>query len=259
MHWPMKRVGLLALGAFFLTACASTPERVESPGVEPEGAMDVELEAGLPVERPAGLAQAARDHGLIELEVVGQPPYTEADVHFMQMMIVHHEQALEMAEMAPERSARDDVKLLAERIRMAQADEIAFMQHWLRARGHEAPGVDRTGLDPDHAAHHDHAAHQDHAAHRDHAAHHDDHADMPGMLSPEQLEALAAASGEAFDRMFLEFMIFHHEGALVMVHELFEAPGAGQEGMIAPLAMHIESDQTIEIERMRRMLERGGS
>lgn len=82
---------------------------------------------------------------------------------------------------------------------------------------------------------------------------------MPGMLSPEQMEALAEASGAEFDRLFLEFMIFHHEGAILMVQELFDSPHGGQESEIYQFAAHVDSDQRIEIDRMLTMLARGAS
>jgi uncharacterized protein (DUF305 family) len=191
------------------------------------------------------------------------PAHVEADVHFMQMMIGHHAQALEMAALASERSAREDVKLLAHRIHLAQFDEIGLMARWLRDRGERIPEEARVaGIDPggdDHADHavDPHAGHpaSHHGAHHgaDHADPHEPH-DMPGMLTPEQLAELAAASGEAFDRLFLEFMIFHHEGAILMVRELFASDAGGQEGEVYQFAAHVDSDQRIEIERMRQML-----
>jgi uncharacterized protein (DUF305 family) len=126
--------------------------------------------------------------------------------------------------------------------------------------------------DADHAGHAAHDAHAGHGAptapadpHAGHAmgemdttaAH--DHASMPGMLSPEQLAQLAASEGEAFDRLFLEFMIYHHEGAILMVRELFNSEAGGQEGEMYQFASHVDSDQRIEIERMLGMLAIYGS
>jgi uncharacterized protein (DUF305 family) len=158
--------------------------------------------------------------------------FTPADVRFMQGMIGHHAQALEMAALLPERTSRDDMRLLAKRIELSQADEIAMMRHWLEARGQEVP-------DPH--AHHSGAGASGGAM-------------MPGMLTSEEMSQLAAAKGDAFDRLFLELMIKHHEGALTMVKELYARPGAGQESEIYAFASDVDADQRMEIERMRGML-----
>jgi uncharacterized protein (DUF305 family) len=165
-------------------------------------------------------AQAATDHSKIR--------FTDADVRFMQGMIGHHAQALEMTALLRSRTARDDMKLLARRIDDSQADEIKLMRRWLEVRGQQVPGEH---------AHHAPAAHL-----------------MPGMLTAEEMAQLAAARGPAFDRLFLEFMIKHHEGALVMVKELFAAPGAGQEPEIFAFASDVDGDQRMEIARMGVML-----
>ncbi len=192
------------------------------------------------------------------------PSHVEADVHFMQMMIAHHAQALEMAALAPERSERADVRLLAHRIHLAQFDEIGLMARWLRDRGETVPVEARiAGVEVAEPADAGHDA-QAHHGHHGHDAGHDadagehDHDAMPGMLTPEQLAELARASGAEFDRLFLEFMIFHHEGALAMVQALFSSDAGGQEGEVYQFAAHVDSDQRIEIERMRQMLVRGG-
>lgn len=159
--------------------------------------------------------------------------YTLADVRFMQHMIGHHAQALVMAELVPDRTSRPEMLLLAERITVSQQDEIAQMQRWLRARNEEVPPPDA----------HVHAA-MGHGQL------------MPGMLTQQELDALARASGSAFDRLFLELMIKHHDGALVMVRDLFRQPGAGQEAELFVLAADVEADQTAEIRRMRMLLDR---
>ncbi len=195
------------------------------------------------------------------------PTHAPADVSFMQMMIGHHAQALEMSELVPDRSTRADVRLLAHRIHLAQFDEIALMAQWLHDRGEAVPPEAAVAWrEPDahaghgdhHAGHHPPPAPDPHAGHGDHAGH-ADHAGMPGMLTQAQLDELAAASGPEFDRLFLEFMIFHHEGAIQMVQELFASPDGGQEGEVYQFAAHVDSDQRIEIERMRMMLARGDS
>lgn len=146
-------------------------------------------------------------------------------------MLAHHAQALVMTELVPTRTTRDDLRMLAERIDVSQQDEIATMQRWLQARGEDVPS-----MDAEHAA----------------AGH---HAMMPGMLTRAELDRLAASSGAAFNRLFLEFMIRHHEGALVMVSELFAAQGSGQEPELFSLASDIDADQRADIMRMRRLLD----
>ncbi len=169
--------------------------------------------------------------------VIARDRHTEADVRFMQNMIAHHAQALEMSSLAPERAHRDDIRRMAHRIEVSQAAEISLMKRWLERRGEEVPD-----LDAPHGAH----------------AHHGHAELMAGMLTPEQLEELASATGPEFDRLFLQFMMYHHEGALQMVEELFSIPGAGQETEIFRFASHVDSDQRIEIGRMSRMLNADG-
>jgi uncharacterized protein (DUF305 family) len=156
--------------------------------------------------------------------------YTAADVRFMQGMIAHHGQAVLMTSLVPGRTTRNDLRLIAQRIDVSQQDEIVMMQGWLRARGEEVPAAD--------AGHHHHGG------------------PMPGMLTPEEIARLTAASGAEFDRLFLEGMIRHHEGALTMVAELFGTPGAGQESQIYQFASDVDADQRAEIARMRGVLNR---
>ena len=165
----------------------------------------------------------------------GRPAYTKADVEFMQGMIAHHAQAVVMARLANSNGARSDVRVLAGRIDVAQRDEIDLMQRWLRDRRENAP-------DP--LAHHDMPGHQMSAM----------GPMMPGMLSAEQMSQLEAAKGPEFDRLFLTFMIQHHEGAITMVQRLFSSPGAGQDVVVWQFASEVEADQSTEIERMRTML-----
>ena len=150
----------------------------------------------------------------------------EADVMFSQEMIPHHQQAVDMADLAldPARGASPAVQDLARRIRAAQAAEIADMRAWLGEWGAPAAGGGHMG---------------------------DDHAGM-GMLSEEQLQALAAAEGAAFDRLWLEGMIEHHEGALVMASHIAER---GEDPRVAELSASIDETQQAEIDEMRRLLE----
>jgi uncharacterized protein (DUF305 family) len=191
------------------------------------------------VVRPGAPGEPSRNLSPSDLEPMASPLHTDADVRFMQMMIEHHAQAVEMTALVPERTNREDMRLLARRIQASQADEIAWMERWLETRGASVPEV------------------EDHHAHHAHHAHPADHGDMPGMLSREELDQLAAARGTEFDNLFLEFMIFHHRGAILMVEELFSSEGGGQDGETYGFATHVESDQRIEIDRMRRMLAAG--
>ncbi|AHG89745.1 protein of unknown function DUF305 [Gemmatirosa kalamazoonensis] len=171
-----------------------------------------------------------------------------ADVRFLQGMIGHHAQAIEMAALVPSRSTRDDMKLLAERIDVSQHDEIATMQRWLSAHHQTVPPLDA------HAGH-DVAAMKDMPGmpgmtHDSSAA----MAMMPGMATPAQMDSLRAARGAAFDRLFLTYMIRHHEGALTMVAQLFASKGAAQEPAVFQLASDVDTDQRAEIARMRALL-----
>jgi uncharacterized protein (DUF305 family) len=161
--------------------------------------------------------------------------YAEADVRFMTGMIGHHAQAIVMSRLVPTHGASPSLVTLAGRIINAQQDEIANMQQWLRDRGQPVPEVHITET-----------AVMVHGA--DHAMH------MPGMLTPEQLRQLEQARGSEFDRLFLRFMIQHHQGAVTMVHELFKAGGAGQDDAVFKIASDIQADQTTEIARMEKML-----
>jgi len=155
------------------------------------------------------------------------PKPVPAEVEFMQGMIGHHAQAIEMTALLYTRTNRADMKLLAERIDVSQADEIKMMKQWLEARGLEIPSEH---------------------------AHHMGGPLMPGMLTAEQMTKLAAAKGDEFDRLFLEAMIFHHEGALTMVAKLIATPGAAQGGEIYDFASHVDTDQKMEISRMTALL-----
>ncbi|HWP37934.1 MAG TPA: DUF305 domain-containing protein [Gemmatimonadales bacterium] len=162
----------------------------------------------------------------------GRPPFSPADVQFMTGMIPHHAQAVLIAGWAAAHGASPAVRVLCERIVVAQRDEIAFMQRWLRERNQPVP--------PEDASHHMAAG--------------ADHALAPGMLTGEQLMRLDAARGAEFDRLFLMYMIQHHEGALTMVDRLFASQGAAQDDDVYKLAADIHADQVTEIERMQAML-----
>jgi uncharacterized protein (DUF305 family) len=163
-------------------------------------------------------------------------PHTEADVRFMSDMIAHHGQALVMAGWAPTHGASPTVRTLAERIVSGQHDEIALMQQWLQDRK-EPRAADTSSHSP--GPGHGHSGHD---------------AAMPGMLTQAQLEELNRARGVEFDRLFLQYMIQHHRGALEMVDRLFATPGAAREESTFKLANDVSADQSSEITRMERML-----
>lgn len=195
-----------------------------------------------PAGRPTGSADASG--GSAAATGGERPQHTEADVRFMQGMIAHHAQALVMTALVPERAGSDDIRALAERIEVSQRDEIALMQRWLRDRGEAVPSPE--------AGMHEHAVdHPDMPGMSGEGGH--EHL-MPGMLTEEELARLARAKGTEFDRLFLEFMIQHHEGALTMVAQLLATPGAGQEPAIFRFASDVNADQRMEIRRMRAML-----
>lgn len=172
--------------------------------------------------------------------------YTTADVVFMQGMIGHHAQAVVMGKMAVSHGASANVALFCKKVIISQRDEIGLMQTWLTDRGEKAP-------DPEAMASHEMAGHEM-AGHDIAGMTTDDHAMMPGMLTPAKLAQLDKARGTAWDRLFLTFMIQHHEGALVMVKTLFDAPGGGQGPEIFGYATGVDADQRGEMERMQKML-----
>lgn len=176
----------------------------------------------------AAIAQARADSA--------RYPYTDADIKFMSGMIPHHAQAIVMAGWAPSHGASPSVQTLCARIINAQRDEIHLMQTWLRDRQQPVPQPDSTGT-----------VMMEMNGMRMAMV-------MPGMLTPEQMKQLNAAHGEDFDRLFLQFMIQHHHGAVSMVQDLFASNGAGQDLVVFKLATGINVDQTTEIARMQRML-----
>ena len=164
------------------------------------------------------------------------PPLSHADVEFMQGMIMHHSQAVEMTAMIPSHTENKDLGSLGARISSSQSDEIKLMQRWLAARGEPIsmamegmPDMDKSGQPM---------------------------ALMPGMLTPEQMEALRKAKGAEFERLFLTGMIQHHNGALIMVKDLFDTAGAGQDADIFDFATDADNTQRAEIKIMQSMLEK---
>lgn len=163
------------------------------------------------------------------------PPRSPKDTEFMQQMIMHHAQAVEMTALIESRTQNRELRLLGARISQSQSDEMKFMKRWLDARGEpvsppqaETPGMKMTS--------------------------HKHHPLMPGMLTAKQMEALSKAKGAEFDRLFLKGMIQHHNGALTMVRELFETAGAGQDAELFNFATDVESGQRAEIKIMQTLL-----
>ena len=162
----------------------------------------------------------------------------EADVSFMQGMIHHHAQAVEMVDLLRTRGQSKELQAFGERISISQTDEIKYMKQWLEERGQPVmPG------------HMEHMPGMDHTKMMAMPL-------MPGMLTPEQMETLAKAKGAAFDHLFLTGMIQHHNGALIMVDDLFNTPGAGQDPVLFDFATDIDNTQRAEIEIMRGMLQK---
>jgi len=162
-------------------------------------------------------------------------PYTQADIDFMSGMISHHAQAIVMAGWADSNQAGPSIKVLCGRIMNAQKDEIRILQGWLRDRNQVVPEPRATGMRMK-----VNGVEQDML--------------RPGMLSPEQMDALHRAKGPEFDRLFLHDMIQHHKGAVTMVKELFASYGAAQDDIVFKVASDINVDQTTEIARMEKML-----
>jgi len=176
---------------------------------------------------PAAIARAQADSA--------RNPWTAADVRFVSGMIPHHAQAIQMARWAATHGASGPILTLAGRIINAQQDEIAVMQHWLRDRRQPVPEARPTGMrmvmD---GTEHDML--------------------MPGMLTEDQMRRLDEARGPEFDRLFLSFMIQHHQGAVSMVKDLLANEGAAHDDTIFKLAADINDAPTTEIARMQQML-----
>jgi uncharacterized protein (DUF305 family) len=219
------RSGLMAgstlAGLFSLPVCAQQADRATPVVVQP----------GAPGQPTRTLPPSTR---------ATLPPDSPADARFMQGMIMHHAQAVEMTALIESHTKTKDLRLLAARISHSQSDEIKFMKRWLEARGEparepispvmpEMPGMDMSSQTSHSML-------------------------MPGMLTEKQMEALKKAKGEEFDRLFLTGMIQHHGGALIMVKDLFDTAGAGQDAELFNFATDVDSGQRAEIRIMETML-----
>lgn len=208
--------------ALILTLLIGTPTGVQTP----------------PIFNPGAPGEASRVISAAEAVELSRTGYVEADVRFMQHMLVHHAQAVEMVGLLETRGASETVRRLGERIAQSQAAEMAQMEEWLAGRGLPVAPAD---------------AHAGHAGPA-HGPADPDTPPMPGMLSPAQMAALAAASGPAFDRLFLEGMIQHHRGALDMVETLLNDPDAAEDPTLSDFASSVTADQSAEILRMQSVL-----
>jgi len=219
MKWFDSSSRLLATGALACLLSLSVSAQQAEP------ATPVVVQPGAPGQPTRALPPSTR---------ATLPPYSPADVQFMQHMIMHHAQAVEMTALIESHTQNARLRLLGERISRSQSDEINFMKRWLMTRGEpvspampEMPGMDMS-------------SHQ---------------MLMPGMLTPKQMDALRKAKGEEFDELFLKGMIQHHNGALSMVKDLFDSAGAGQDAELFNFATDVDSGQRAEIKVMQTMLD----
>jgi uncharacterized protein (DUF305 family) len=212
----------ILVGLFSLPVCAQ----------QSEPAAPVVVQPGAPGQPTRTLPASTR---------ATLPPRSPADAQFMQGMVMHHAQAVEMTALIESHTTNKNLQSLGARISRSQSDEIKFMKRWLDARGEatapmmaQMPGMDMPGMDM--------------SGHLGHAML------MPGMLTAKQMEALKKAKGAEFDRLFLTGMIQHHNGALTMVKDLFDTAGAGQDAELFNFATDVDSGQRAEIRIMQTML-----
>jgi uncharacterized protein (DUF305 family) len=210
--------GWIFVGAMVPLMCS--PSIARSPQTAP--AKSVVVQPGAPGTPTKTLPSSTK---------ASLPPRSPADVEFMQGMILHHAQAVEMTAMIPSRTENKELRSLGARISSSQSDEIKFMKRWLTARDESVPNVmsSMAGMDV---------------------------AMMPGMLTPEQMEGLKKAKGKEFDLLFLVGMIQHHNGALTMVKDLFDTAGAGQDAELFDFATDADNSQRAEIRIMEDMLKK---
>ncbi len=224
MSVAASRSGIMAAGA--LTCFLSLPVYAQQADSK---APPIVVQPGAPGQPTRTLPPSTR---------ATLPPRSPKDVEFMQGMVMHHAQAVEMTALIESHTENKDVRLLGARISKSQSDEIRFMKRWLEARGDpvsppmsEMSGMKMPGMDM--------------------SSH---HMLMPGMLTPKQMVALRKAKGAAFAHLFLTGMIQHHNGALIMVKDLFDTAGAGQDAELFNFATDVDSGQRAEIRIMQTML-----
>ncbi|QDH73241.1 DUF305 domain-containing protein [Brevundimonas sp. M20] len=201
-----------------------------------------------PIFQPGAPGQPSRVITADQALALARTSYTAEDVQFMQHMIVHHAQAVEMVALLETQGENSRVKLLGRRIALSQEAEMELMRSWLIARDQS------TEMQTDHSGHGMGHGSMDHSAHAGHAMAPSETPLMPGMLSPAQMARLAAARGNAFDRLFLTGMIQHHQGAIDMVADLLEHPDAGRDTLLSDFTNSVVADQSTEILRMQSLL-----
>jgi uncharacterized protein (DUF305 family) len=197
-----------------------------------------------PIFNPGAPGAPSRQISAMEAVELSRSRFTGDDVAFMQHMIVHHGQAVEMVALLQTRGTHPAVRRLGERIALSQDAEIALMRDWLARRGQP---LEMAGTGMDHGG-------MDHSTHAGHTMPPSDTPLMAGMLSPAQMQTLSAANGPAFDRLFLEGMIRHHQGALDMVDALMARPGSAEDTMLSDFTTSVVADQSAEILRMQSLL-----
>jgi Uncharacterized protein conserved in bacteria len=225
----------------------------------PQDAPQQTVPTSPPIYQPGAPGQPGRVISAETAVALSRSTHTADDARFMQHMIVHHRQAVEMVEMLQQHGQDPSVQLMGQRIALSQEAEMALMQTWLAQRG----------LPLEMPVEHDHApvspapATMDHSSHAGHAGHamtasppldRDEVPIMPGMLSPAQMRRLAAARGTAFDRLFLTGMIQHHQGALDMVTDLQRRPDSAEDAILNDFIIGVIADQSAEILRMQLLL-----
>ncbi len=228
---PSRARVFVARGVILLSASAHTGFISASASAQQaDPATPVVIQPGAPGKPSKTLAPFTR---------AVLPPKARADAEFMQGMIVHHSQAIEMTALIASHTENKDLRALGARINSSQSDEIKFMKRWLAARAesismsaHGMPAMDMPGMP------------------------HGSMGLMPGMLSAEQMEALRKAKCAGFDHLFLTGMIQHHNGALIMVKDLFDTAGAGQDAELFNFATDVDTGQRAEIGIMQGMLEK---
>ena len=217
-----------------LTALALVCFALAAPAQEP-----VVIQPGAPGQATKTLPASTRGK---------LPPVSHKDVEFMQGMIHHHAQAVEMVDLIADRTSNKEVRLIGSKIAQSQTDEIKFMKRWLDMRGESTDhmAMSATPAKTEHAAHgHEPPKGGSQTEHL-----------MPGMLTKAQMDQLRNAKGAEFDRLFLTGMIQHHNGALVMVDELFKSPGTGQDGELFNFASDVDTGQRAEIRSMQTLLDK---
>jgi uncharacterized protein (DUF305 family) len=236
---PRKLQSLIGGGAIFAgTTLCSIPAGAQ----QPEQAPPVIVQPGAPGEPTRTLPPSTR---------ATLPPRSPADVQFMQGMIMHHGQAVEMTALIASHTQNKELQSLGARISHSQSDEIQFMKRWLAARGEPVATMMPAAPDP-HGMHSMKTHSMDMSGHSmDMPAH---TMLMPGMLTPAQMDALKKAKGARFDHLFLTGMIQHHNGALIMVKDLFDTAGSGQDAELFNFVTDVDSGQRAEIRIMQTLL-----